>query len=693
MKKIITLTFFVLLGFSMQAQLIPIHLLRIQDTTEVGQFIAVMPDADGTDTVFHFVDMYFVNDSTLVLGQDTVLTSANVNDFVVGGGGGNGSIATDNTLTGTGTNSEPLGADTTLIATIYDLSQIDTNDADADNTNEAQTITKSGNTITLSQANGVGGGSVVDEVNDADADDENELLENVSVDVNGNLTFDYPGTANDIVVLNQGFDKQDLTYTASTQALSIENGNTIFLQIQTDNTLLGIGTSADPIRADTSVLATKSDLNNITPQDTDVEVTQSAHGFSAAAPVYHDGTSWRAANTNSPQELHTAFVKKVIDANTFTIVEGGVIEKTAHGLTGDNYYLTETGVVSEDPAYWIRDKVYTVLDADNVLAHHQDASINNMYSPNFPLDEIQLQVLNTPTITVNITTSDASGYTIEWGDDTQTSASSGANETHTYNPNYSGFITISNIDRLKITEIDISGEFFFDVEKLYTFAPLISSFETNTNKNECYGNLGSKPNSLTYIDFQSGRIGGDISDKLENVERIRIVGSVANGAHTVRCDVSKFPSSLEYVGVVTGSFYGRFSSSTPILSHLDIKDTPLTDTLAQKTKHQLDVNFADLAANMPNTTTLTCYDSDFSYSNTTINYNGNPKTFICVATPGRGMTSLEVSDLLEDLATFTTWDAPANLFLTGHGAPNQAGTTAITTLQNNGVNVVINSAN
>lgn len=45
------------------------------------------------------------------------------------------------------------------------------NDADADPTNELQTISKSGSTVTLSD----GGGSFTDEVNDADADPNNEL--------------------------------------------------------------------------------------------------------------------------------------------------------------------------------------------------------------------------------------------------------------------------------------------------------------------------------------------------------------------------------------------------------------------------------------------------------------------------------------------------------------------------------------
>lgn len=51
---------------------------------------------------------------------------------------------------------------------------LDVDDADASITNEAQTLSKSGTTVTLSAANGAGGGSFTDAVNDADASPTNE---------------------------------------------------------------------------------------------------------------------------------------------------------------------------------------------------------------------------------------------------------------------------------------------------------------------------------------------------------------------------------------------------------------------------------------------------------------------------------------------------------------------------------------
>ena len=58
-----------------------------------------------------------------------------------------------------------------------------TEDADADPTNEVQTLSESGNVITLSDVGGTGGGTVIDNIDDADADPSNEL-QNLSVSGN-----------------------------------------------------------------------------------------------------------------------------------------------------------------------------------------------------------------------------------------------------------------------------------------------------------------------------------------------------------------------------------------------------------------------------------------------------------------------------------------------------------------------------
>ncbi|MFQ5447902.1 MAG: hypothetical protein ACE5FF_13320, partial [Saprospiraceae bacterium] len=72
-----------------------------------------------------------------------------------------------------GTNYQVLGA-SQLLSVPYALhaeTVANSDDADADPSNELQTISKNGNTVTLSD----NGGSFTDEVNDADADPSNEL--------------------------------------------------------------------------------------------------------------------------------------------------------------------------------------------------------------------------------------------------------------------------------------------------------------------------------------------------------------------------------------------------------------------------------------------------------------------------------------------------------------------------------------
>jgi hypothetical protein len=85
-------------------------------------------------------------------------------------GGGNVNLPTssdDQNLTFSGTTLSIEDGNTVDLATLQD----GTEDADADPTNEIQTISKSGNTVTLSN----GGGSFTDDVNDADDNPTNEL--------------------------------------------------------------------------------------------------------------------------------------------------------------------------------------------------------------------------------------------------------------------------------------------------------------------------------------------------------------------------------------------------------------------------------------------------------------------------------------------------------------------------------------
>lgn len=95
-----------------------------------------------------------------------------------GDGWGGDVVNSDVSLTGDGTAGSPLSvvqANINSSAINNDAGFITSpNDADADPTNEAQTLSKTGQTVTLTTAGGAGGGSFTDEVNDADADPVNE---------------------------------------------------------------------------------------------------------------------------------------------------------------------------------------------------------------------------------------------------------------------------------------------------------------------------------------------------------------------------------------------------------------------------------------------------------------------------------------------------------------------------------------
>jgi hypothetical protein len=97
--------------------------------------------------------------------QTLTLTNGNSVTLQVGGGGGSGTD--DQTISLSGTTLSIEGGNAVDLSVLQD----GVNDADADPTNELQTLTKIGPTVTLSN----GGGAFQDQVNDADADPTNEI--------------------------------------------------------------------------------------------------------------------------------------------------------------------------------------------------------------------------------------------------------------------------------------------------------------------------------------------------------------------------------------------------------------------------------------------------------------------------------------------------------------------------------------
>jgi len=96
------------------------------------------------------------------------------------------------------------------------------NDEDGDPGNEIQTLSKDGNTITLSK----GGGTVVDDVDDADPDPTNEIQD---LQLNGNIltiTINNTPTEINLSAYLDDTDDQQISYDSGTNILSLENGGT-----------------------------------------------------------------------------------------------------------------------------------------------------------------------------------------------------------------------------------------------------------------------------------------------------------------------------------------------------------------------------------------------------------------------------------------------------------------------------------
>lgn len=68
-----------------------------------------------------------------------------------------------------------------------------------------------------------------------------------------------------------------------------------------------------------------------------VAVSQTTHGFTAGQPVYFTGSAWALAKSNAGTTLGVGLVQ-VVDANTFNVVQHGVIAGL-NSLTAGQYYF------------------------------------------------------------------------------------------------------------------------------------------------------------------------------------------------------------------------------------------------------------------------------------------------------------------------------------------------------------------
>ena len=209
------------------------------------------------------------------------------------------------TFTNLGT-SQLLAVPYALHAKTVENDQVD--DADADPSNEFQTISKVGNTITLSD----GGGSVTDEVDDGDTDDKNEI-QTISKTGNAIILSKNGGSITDEV------DDADADPNNEIQTIS-KTGNAIILS-NSGGTILDAVDDAD---ADpTNEFQTISKTGNV--------ITLSNNG----GTIIDDDTDADADTTNEIQALS-------ISGNLLTLSKNGGSVTLPSGGTGS--YSAGTGI-------------------------------------------------------------------------------------------------------------------------------------------------------------------------------------------------------------------------------------------------------------------------------------------------------------------------------------------------------------
>lgn len=104
------------------------------------------------------------------------------------------------------------------------------------------------------------------------------------------------------------------------------------------------GTDAQVIETTCQIALTFTDeVHQALAQSSLFKVIQVAHGFGAGEAIYHDGSIWALAQSDTEATLGTHLVGSVYGADTFVAVISGRVEIASHGLTpGGLYYVSNT---------------------------------------------------------------------------------------------------------------------------------------------------------------------------------------------------------------------------------------------------------------------------------------------------------------------------------------------------------------
>jgi hypothetical protein len=101
-----------------------------------------------------------------------------------------------------------------------------------------------------------------------------------------------------------------------------------------------------------------------------IVVNKNAHGYSALAPVYNNGTAWVTASASSENDCATHVIIGTT-TNYFLVAESGIFTVTSHGKTTSAIYYANGGSDSTTPTSY-QNPIYQVLDANTVeVISHQ----------------------------------------------------------------------------------------------------------------------------------------------------------------------------------------------------------------------------------------------------------------------------------------------------------------------------------
>ncbi len=314
------------------------------------------------------------------------------------------------------------------------------------------------------------------------------------------------------------------------------------------------------------------------------------------------------------------------------------------------------------------------------LSLNARASMHSFYSSNITLDSIfepnvfPMDAAIEAEITLE--TYDGMGYTIVWEEGVEVSANSTGAYAYTYTSPYSGVVRIE-ANSFNIKELIIGGGFAFDIQQLYDFAPRLQSLTINGGST-CYGNLASKPTSLTYIDVQTGEFYGNFNEeRLKNVERLRVVDG-----NSISFDVGDFDTTIKYIGVTGNNTASGYIDSLnyPILNHFDVRgQNTITGDLGM-----MQTPFLHTFALDGNNTI-----NQYTPGNIILSASSNLFIFSGADSP---LSTEKIDALLIDLDQMTSsWSAPGFIFLTGtHESSSDVSAAARASLITKGATVATN---